>query len=157
MVRGLAGSDTLYGYDGNDTLDGGTGNDEMNGADGNDTYIVAGNDVIFDNGGTDRILLPGGVTAAGLTLIRGDSGDLQISWNGGSVIIDQALDLARAVETLVFVGGTARSLTSFTWKPGATGLMTRSAATARNWDRATTSFAVSTATIRFMAMTETTR
>ena len=61
-VSGAAGDDVLSTQGGNDTLNGGIGNDTLNGGTGNDTYLYTlgdGNDVVFDTGGLDTLLLNG--------------------------------------------------------------------------------------------------
>lgn len=67
------GDDTLAGGAGNDTLDGGTGADSLEGGLGNDYYFVDhADDVIFDSGGTDTILVNvlGGFTLTGGSAIE---------------------------------------------------------------------------------------
>ncbi len=105
-LLGLDGNDTLYGYDGNDRLDGDAGDDISYGADGADTYVGGqGDDYIDDNGasadGEDRLLLPT-VNRADAMLTRMLDGDLLISFAGGSVRINEAFDLERAVEKIRF-------------------------------------------------------
>lgn len=56
----LGGNDTIYAYDGNDTLIGGAGDDTLRGGQGDDSYVWSlgdGSDVIYDDGGTDQLLL----------------------------------------------------------------------------------------------------
>lgn len=59
-LYGGAGDDWLHGGDGNDGLSGGTGDDILQGGEGDDTYWYKrgdGNDIIFDTGGTDTLVL----------------------------------------------------------------------------------------------------
>ena len=122
IIEGLDGADRLYGYDGDDRLDGGLGDDEMQGGLGADTYVVAGRDYIYDAGGEDRILLPTGVTPASVKLVRNSYGELLVSWTGGSVLIDDAFEANRGIETLVFADGTTRALFSFPFETQGTDL-----------------------------------
>lgn len=62
VIYGGDGNDRIYGGAGNDYLDGGAGNDYLDGGDGDDIYVVGkglGSDVIYDNGGVNRIKLTG--------------------------------------------------------------------------------------------------
>jgi Ca2+-binding RTX toxin-like protein len=68
-VLGLAGNDYLYGHGGNDTLNGGAGNDYLSGGIGNDTYLFKvgdGLDAIYEESGTDTILMGAGITASNI-------------------------------------------------------------------------------------------
>ena len=110
---GGAGADTIYGGDGDDRLDGGAGDDLLLGGIGNDDYVVSGFDTIGDDGGADRLLLPIGITASQVTLVRLADGDILVNWPGNGVRIDQGLDSRYSIETLVFTDGTTRALVSF--------------------------------------------
>ncbi len=74
-------NDTVFGYGGNDVittrggddyLDGGAGNDVLKGGSGNDTYAASpGFDTIQDDSGSlDTILMPAGITADDIHLLR---------------------------------------------------------------------------------------
>jgi VCBS repeat-containing protein len=94
-LLGLDSSDQLFGGGGNDyldsdggddTLDGGAGDDDLNGGDGDDTYVFGvgyGRDTARDTGGTDSVLLVGGLSASDVSLARLGN-DLEVSINGTS-------------------------------------------------------------------------
>lgn len=86
-----AGDDVLDGGAGEDLLIGGEGSDTMTGGDGADWFVLegGGNDVIKDfNAEEDVIDLSGtGVGRDDLTTEATDNG-LQVSWNGGSVLLE---------------------------------------------------------------------
>ena len=120
-LNGLAGNDTLYGYDGNDVLDGGAGDDHLYGAEGKDLYKVGeGDDYISDlaasdlSDGKDTIKLAAGILPRDVTYTRLSDGDLVITWGTGSVRINNAFDARYAVETLEFANGTTVDLTTLT-------------------------------------------
>ena len=80
VLSGLGGNDTLYARDGDDILIGGAGNDSLNGGDGNDTYewsVGDGNDSIYEDGGTDQLLLHG-VTANDIRFVKSGSYDVKV-------------------------------------------------------------------------------
>jgi Ca2+-binding RTX toxin-like protein len=84
-ITGNSGANTLIGHDGNDILDGGAGADTMIGGAGDDTYFVDSlTDIVTEasGGGIDTIF----TTVAGFT--------------------------AANVENVVFIGGTAPTITS---------------------------------------------
>lgn len=127
VLSGLGDDDTLYGDAGNDYLDGGDGNDRLNGGagddvlaggtgsdylageDGNDSYVYSSGGVysISESSGDDKLILPGGISAADLHFGRGADNGLVIYFaNGGSVAIShQLLGGAYSVEHLVFADG----------------------------------------------------
>jgi Ca2+-binding RTX toxin-like protein len=80
MSAQLEGSDegeTISGTSGSDTIDGGTGDDRLEGAGGNDTYVWDlgdGNDVIYDNAGTNILQIGEGVIPSDVTLTRTGTG-----------------------------------------------------------------------------------
>jgi Ca2+-binding RTX toxin-like protein len=135
------GGDTLYGGDGNDTLYAGTGNDTLSGGaggnflyggPGNDTYIFtsgAHNYISERNeGGTDQIILPSGITSGDVSFSRidgidglGNFHDLLITFSGGgSIQIDNQFDSSETgyhVETLVFSDSSTIDLTSLSNVP----------------------------------------
>lgn len=83
-IHGESGNDTINAGYGNDILDGGTGDDRLNGGDGDDTYVFNlgdGNDVVYDTGGTDRIIFGENITKEDLVFSK-DNNDLCISVMG---------------------------------------------------------------------------
>ena len=80
---GLAGNDTIYGYDGNDSIDGGNGNDSIDGGNGNDTLIGGnGNDTLIGGNGNDSLVGGDGSD----TLIGGNGNDTLIGGNGNDTL-----------------------------------------------------------------------
>lgn len=87
-LQGRSGYDTLLGSDGNDTLDGGADDDLLMGGAGDDTYIFSlgsgREDVITEEGGTNKISFAAGVTVDSVTYHDDGFGNLTINY-GGSV------------------------------------------------------------------------
>ena len=124
MLYGGDGNDTLYGSAGDDTLSGGSGGNYLYGGGGNDTYIYGGGaDFINENnnGGTDKIVMPSGITLSDLTFTRVETGDLSsyndllITINGsGSIQIYDQFDPSTGyhVESIVFNDGSTLDLST---------------------------------------------
>lgn len=115
VLIGGDGDDILYGGTGNDYLEGTTGNNTFNpglgsnqvrGGTGNDTYIYSGGeDVYFDAiwGGTDKIVMPVGVTLADLSFSRIGAFDLLITVAGyGLIQINNQINNNYTIETIEF-------------------------------------------------------
>lgn len=90
LVNGDDGNDTLYGDQysyqaGNDTLNGGVGNDALDGGAGNDLYIFgAGLDTVTEYyGGTDTLLITGGITINDISFVSVGTYDTKIVVNAG--------------------------------------------------------------------------
>lgn len=118
-LYGLDGNDILYGQAGNDTLHGGDGNDYLQGSSGNDVYMASpGFDKIYDDGGSDTIMLPAGYSAGDVTLFRPSgyaSTHLGIAIDGlGQIIIEYQLNSGTSyvIETLSFNGASTLDLTT---------------------------------------------
>lgn len=101
LLKGLGGSDTIFGHEGDDTLLGGDGHDTLRGGDGNDSvrggdgddFIKGGDgeDTLFGGEGDDTI--SGG---AGNNELRGQAGNDWVSFKSadGRVNVDLALQNA---------------------------------------------------------------
>lgn len=118
-IYGGDGDDVIWAEDGDDVIHGGTGGNILRGRAGNDTYVYGGGtDWIDEQGGTDQILMPVGVTIEDLTfrrLITGGSDvwDLLISVDGtGSVEVSEHFrSSSYQVEQIVFADTTTFDLT----------------------------------------------
>lgn len=118
-ANGGPGDDRIYGDsydvavagDGNDTLDGGAGLDTLYGAGGNDTFLFGrgrGSDVVFEDTGTDRIVLDADVLASQVSLLR-DGADLVLVIDGGSTQLRVSNHFTGAsfqIESVVFADST---------------------------------------------------
>lgn len=118
-IYGMGGNDDLQAEGGNDTLDGGDGNDTLKGGLGDDIYLASvGFDIItFESGGSDTLVLPDGIDAEDVSLLRrvGAPYALEITITGlGQIrLTDQFSDFGDyAVETLSFNGQSTVNLTS---------------------------------------------
>lgn len=112
-LYGGEGHDTLNGDKGNDTLNGGTGLNTLNGYMGNDIYVYAGGeDTITDQYGTDKIVLPQGITLNELSFSRSGTYDLIININGNPMIQILGQFGTSVVETIEFSDGSTFDLTS---------------------------------------------
>lgn len=107
-------SEVIVGLSGNDQLFDSLGDDTLNGGAGDDFYSVsgsAGNVVITDPSGVNRVLLRGGRTLSDLSfsMVVSPSGtyDLLATYDGGSLTI--ADGVFGAVSTLEFDDGTSYS------------------------------------------------
>jgi VCBS repeat-containing protein len=122
VLDGGDGNNTLFGEDGNDVLTagagndyliGGTGDDLLSGGDGNDVYFYNlgdGVDHISDSGGTDWVVLGGGITSSAVRL---DVGSLKLVFSDGGELhlddFDPANPMAGSVEYFQFSDGTVMS------------------------------------------------
>lgn len=107
-VLGTDADDTLDGTSGDDLLDGGLGNDLLRGGDGEDIYIVGqGHDLVSDYGevGEIDVVVLDGLNRSDVTIHYNESRDLLVSWDRGSVEIEQN-GQAESVEFLEFDDGT---------------------------------------------------
>ncbi|WP_316168619.1 MULTISPECIES: calcium-binding protein [unclassified Bradyrhizobium] len=133
-LSGGAGNDNLYGRDGNDILIGGAGNDYLEGGNGSDTYqfnVGDGQDTILDNGSgsaseVDTLALGSGISSAGITLSRANSGrDIVISFGSSTdqiTLSGQLVSNSGGVDQIAFADGTvwnrtaiADASSTFTW------------------------------------------
>lgn len=116
-LNGLAGDDNLFGQDDDDTLNGWYDNDSLYGGAGNDgAYGWYGDDVYYyesgddfyselNAGGTDKIVLPAGITLGDLTFYQ----EAHYSQDGSLFIVVDGLG---TIETPFFAsiyGGVASS------------------------------------------------
>lgn len=77
LLSGLAGEDTLIGFESHDVIDGGTGNDHINGDLGNDLLIGSkGNDEIHTGYGTDTIVYSKGDGRDTITVFKDDTANI---------------------------------------------------------------------------------
>ena len=115
LLVGGQGDDVLRGDGGNDTLDGGVGNDTMDGGAGNNTFrfdASHGNDSIYGNRSSDKLVLGSDVNPADVTFQRfGNDIDLIITQDGvetgRAVLVDQANDgTSGGVGAVQFADGT---------------------------------------------------
>ena len=128
-------SNTILGGDGNDVINGGSGFDLLDGGAGDDIYSDGGRGDVYQfaygsgrdqilyfnggySGGTDRIQLGGGISAADLTLTRlGDTLILELPTTGDRLQIDNyfagsgAFDGVASLVNLKFADGTEWSAT----------------------------------------------
>src|SRR5262249_47825965 len=81
VITGNGADNILSGGGGDDLLNGGAGNDTLIGGAGNDTYVFglgSGQDTLDNSGGgTDRVLLGTGISAADLSFVKVGN-DLQV-------------------------------------------------------------------------------
>jgi len=104
-------ADNLSGTSGNDLLYGRIGNDKLNGGYGDDIYVFSfgdGDDVIYDNGGTDRIVFGEGILAEDLRFRRKGL-DLHITneKSGDHILVkDMYYNGSQQVESVEFADGT---------------------------------------------------
>lgn len=111
-----SGNDTVKGFTHYaDILDGGTGNDSLYGYGGGDTYVFGigyGQDVVSDNGGSDKVTLLSGITTSDIAVTRGTNSSFIISIIGTSdtlTLVNQERSSAYSiyrVEQLVFADNT---------------------------------------------------
>lgn len=111
-----SGNDTVKGFTHYaDILDGGTGNDTLYGYGGGDTYVFGigyGQDVVSDNGGSDKVTLLSGITTSDIAITRGTNSSFIISIIGTSdtlTLVNQERSSAYSVykvEQLVFADNT---------------------------------------------------
>jgi Ca2+-binding RTX toxin-like protein len=92
-LTGTAGNDTIKGLAGNDTLEGGLGDDRLEGGVGNDTFIYNpgdGNDTIFDNLGTNILIIGEGINPSDVKFTRNGLNFLNgvFLMPGGSVTVE---------------------------------------------------------------------
>ncbi|MCB9974408.1 MAG: type I secretion C-terminal target domain-containing protein [Rhodospirillales bacterium] len=115
-LYGGNGNDKLYGDDkdgliaGNDILDGGNGNDDLRGGLGHDVYIAsAGQDYIYDLGGSDTLAFDLGINLTDLTFLRDpiDTNDQDILFGSDLIHIENQTEAGgmHAIEQLVFADG----------------------------------------------------
>jgi Ca2+-binding RTX toxin-like protein len=110
-LKGNAGNDHLYGDTYSsvsaDRLEGGSGDDYLEGGRGNDTYVFySGNDTILENGGTDILILPAGITQANLSYARiGDDLKITVGTLGSVSIAGQYTDM-----TITYAGGVTETM-----------------------------------------------
>ncbi len=102
----------LTGSSGADRLDGGTGHDTLAGGLGDDVYVWgrgAGNDVVTETGGIDRIEIGAGVAPGDLQVIARGTANLvlRLRDTGEELVLTDALSsAASAIESVVFANGT---------------------------------------------------
>ncbi|MBL3702365.1 hypothetical protein GI582_06625 [Sulfitobacter sp. BDSS02] len=111
VITGLDGDDAIYGYDGNDTLDGGLGDDKLYGAAGEDEYIVGqGHDLVNDYGdtrdGDDYLSFVAGIDAGDLSFLLVDGQHLRVTWDEGSVQVQNWSTARYQVEKARLADGT---------------------------------------------------
>ncbi|MAF68493.1 MAG: hypothetical protein CMH25_04020 [Micavibrio sp.] len=82
---GLEGTHTFYGYDGDDNIggqiafiaDGGEGDDYIGGTGFDDVfYLSSGTTLLYESGGSDKMILPEGYDASSITFYRTDLGNV---------------------------------------------------------------------------------
>ncbi|MFZ5755551.1 MAG: VCBS domain-containing protein [Pseudomonadota bacterium] len=104
VLTGSSGDDYIFGDDGNDTLSGGGGNDNLYGGFGNDTYVFSAGDgqvSVYEDGGTDRILIGAGLTMDDLSVsIDGLNLVISITGTGEQLIVGDWIYPYARVETL---------------------------------------------------------
>lgn len=109
LVYGGAGNDYIDAGDGNDVLDGGTGSDNLNGGFGDDTYVFGagyGQDLAYDSGGTDTVLLTGGLRVSDVSLARiGNNLELSINGTTDRLLISGWFIEASRIESIAFLDG----------------------------------------------------
>ncbi len=102
----------LTGSSGADRLDGGTGHDTLAGGLGDDVYVWgrgAGNDVVTETGGIDRIEIGAGVAPGDLQVIARGTANLvlRLRDTGEELTLTDALSsAASAIESVAFADGT---------------------------------------------------
>ncbi|KMO11849.1 tandem-95 repeat protein, partial [Methylobacterium platani] len=111
-LLGEAGDDVLTGSAGIDTLDGGTGHDTLAGGLGDDVYLWgrgAGNDVVIETGGIDRVEIGAGVAPGDVRVIARGTASLvlRLRDTGEELTLTDALaSAANAIESVAFADGT---------------------------------------------------
>jgi Ca2+-binding RTX toxin-like protein len=135
-VTGGSGVDALNGFDGADVLVGGAGNDNMQGVAGDDIYeggagtdtltdssttsneiyrysLGEGADTVSDSGGVDTVQLGSGILPSAVTVRRGTSGQLALTFSDGGILTLNSqysnvgvANTAGQIEQVVFADGT---------------------------------------------------
>lgn len=110
IINGFAGDDVLIGTEAKNSFAGGTGNDRFSGGAGNDTYFYNlgdGNDIIYDQSGTDQIKFGASITPQNI-LLTADQQDIFIRVPDGSVITFKNWRNSSliALESIAFEDGT---------------------------------------------------
>jgi Ca2+-binding RTX toxin-like protein len=116
-IHAGGGNDYIALYGGNNTIDGGPGNDTMFSGTGNDTYIASpGFDTIsYDSGGSDVIVMPDGITADDVHLLRHSDApyDLQVTIDGlGQIDIQSQFYGSYQIEQIQFSDSSTLDLTT---------------------------------------------
>ncbi|PKV50844.1 hemolysin type calcium-binding protein [Aquimarina sp. MAR_2010_214] len=115
-LRGGQGNDTVLGNAGNDTLYGDLGNDSVYGGYDDDTYVWRsgdGDDLLIESnsGGTDTLLLTGGITLSDVNVYGYTSHDMRVEYiPTGEIITLQNVHYSDAdyrIETLTFDDGSS--------------------------------------------------
>lgn len=130
VIYGGAGNDYITGLGGADTLHGGAGNDNLQGGAGDDTYVYDGQGL--DNardqgGGTDTLLITGGLTINDLTFSTQSTYDIKIVVDAGvnEMLVEDSTPPTNAstrIETITFDDGFITTLTDFgSWLWGGSG------------------------------------
>ncbi|MCM1159578.1 MAG: hypothetical protein NC300_12950, partial [Bacteroidales bacterium] len=110
-LYGWGGNDTLRGNLGDDHLIGGMGNDKLYGGDGNDAYLFDagdGKDIIYEDGGIDRIVFGEGIRAEDIRITR-DSQNLHLTnrKTGDCITVNNYFRYENAqIESIEFADGT---------------------------------------------------
>jgi Ca2+-binding RTX toxin-like protein len=84
-IHGEDGDDLIYTGNGTNIIDGGAGNDSVHGGTGDDTYVMSpGFDKIYDNTGTNILLMPDSITVDDIHLLRHSqaANDLEVMVDG---------------------------------------------------------------------------
>jgi len=127
LFKGTAGGEAVYGTNGADTLNGLAGYDSLYGYLGDDTYVFnAGfeQDVVYDTGGTDKIVLDSVFTTENISLSSSGATQTYISFAGYSDVIyidaQRAVSPNNKIEFLQFSDGFKADLLNYqTWVWGA--------------------------------------
>ncbi len=118
-MRGGQGDDIIDGETGNDTLYGDIGNDTLYGGVGDDSYVWRvgdGDDLLIENnsGGTDTLLLTGGITLNDVKVYGYTSHDMRVEYiPTGETLTLQNLHYSDAdyrIESITFDDGTSYNL-----------------------------------------------